>query len=242
MYVYIYACMDDLCTIRGVVVKRSGSKRITRIHIHTHKQAAEAKQHPQQFLHAYLHCRASLANTPVALLAKDIHLLPHWAGSRSPEADPELTGAVVGLTFDASLDALARLYLAAVQALALGTKQIVDALEKGGHGPISHIFVSGGLGVKNKLLLQAHADATGRALVLPGGSDEAVLLGAAVVAAVAAGLYPTVDAGMVGMTKAGAVVVPDGSEEVRRLYRAKEGAYHALREVQVAARRAMAEV
>lgn len=162
--------------------------------------------------------------------------MPHWAGSRSPDADPELTGAVVGLTFDTSLDALARLYLAAVQALALGTKHILDALEKGGHGPITHLFVSGGLGVKNRLLLQAHADATGRALVLPGGSDEAVLLGAAVGAAVAAGAYPSVDAGMAGMTTAGAVVAPDGDPAVRALYADKEAVYHELRELQLKAR------
>ncbi len=172
----------------------------------------------------------------MALLAPDLHVLPHWAGSRSPEADPELTGAIVGLTFDASLDALARLYLAAVQALALGTKGIVDALERGGHGPITRLFVSGGLGVKNRLLLQAHADATGRALVLPGGSDEAVLLGAAVVAAVAAGVFGDMDAGMAGMTRAGAVVAPDGDAAVRALYAAKAEVYRELGELQLRAR------
>jgi ribulose kinase len=175
----------------------------------------------------------------VALLAKDLHVLPHWAGSRSPDADPALTGAVVGLTFDTSLDALARMYLAALQSLALGTKHIVDALEGGGHGPISHLFISGGLGVKNRLLLQAHADATGRALVLPGGGDEAVLLGAAVVAAVAAGAYRSVEAGMAGMTRAGVVVQPNGDPRVRALYGAKEAAYHELRELQLRTRRVM---
>lgn len=205
------------------------------------KQAAAHGEHPQQHLHSRLQRLAAASHTPLPLLAHGIHLLPHWAGARSPEADPELTGAIVGLTFDTSLDALARLYLAAVQALALGTKHIVDALEKGGHGPITHLLVSGGLGVKNRLLLQAHADATGRALVLPGGSDEAVLLGAAVVAAVAAGLYPSVDEGMREMTRAGEVVAPDADPAVRRLYAGKERVYHALRGVQVAARGAVLE-
>lgn len=179
---------------------------------------------------------AAASHSSIAFLARDIHVLPHWAGSRSPEADPELTGAIVGLTFDASLDALARLYLATVQALALGTKRIVDALEAGGHGPILLLFVSGGLGVKNRALLQAHADATGRVLVLPGGSDEAVLLGAAVVAAVAAGAYSSVDAGMAGMTEAGEMMVPDPDLAVRALYREKEVVYGELVELQRRAR------
>lgn len=53
---------------------------------------------------------------------------------------------VVGLGLDTSIESLALQYLATVQALAYGTKHIIDALEQAGHPPISAIYVSGARG------------------------------------------------------------------------------------------------
>ena len=62
-------------------------------------------------------------------------------------------------------------------------------MEENGHPAIETIWVTGGL-IKNKLYLQAHADATSCTLVLP-QEQEAVLLGAAVLGARAGGTYRT---------------------------------------------------
>src|SRR5204862_5547473 len=81
----------------------------------------------------------------------------------------------------------------------------IDALNKAGY-QIDRMYVTGG-GTKNALWLQEHADATGCTIVLP-REPEAVLLGSAVLAATAAGLYPDIYAAMQGMSGAGAVIKP----------------------------------
>ena len=60
-------------------------------------------------------------------LAPRLHVLPDFHGNRSPRADATARGSVVGLTLDGSADAAVRLYAAAVQALAYGTRHICDA-------------------------------------------------------------------------------------------------------------------
>ena len=99
-----------------------------------------------------------------------------------------MRGGISGLPLSANLDDLALLYLATLQALAYQTKHIIDTMTENGHAPIETIWVTGGL-IKNRLYLQAHADATGCTLVLP-KEQEAVLLGSAVLGARAAGAFP----------------------------------------------------
>ena len=72
---------------------------------------------------------------------------------------------------------------------------------------IDTLFVTGG-GAKNPVWLQEHADATGLTLVLP-REPEAVLLGSAILAAAAAGFYPTIPAAMQAMSAAGQIVRPN---------------------------------
>ncbi len=94
---------------------------------------------------------------------------------------------VSGLSLADSLDALARLYLATIQAVAHGTRHIVDVLRAGGYR-IDTILACGG-GTRNEVFLREHADATGCRIVLP-AEPEAVLLGSAILGAVAAGTAP----------------------------------------------------
>lgn len=60
-----------------------------------------------------------------SLLTKDIHILPYFHGNRSPRADPTLRGMICGLTLT---DSLPVLYLAALQAVAYGTKHIIQEM------------------------------------------------------------------------------------------------------------------
>ena len=94
---------------------------------------------------------------------------------------------ISGLKLSDSLDSLALLYLATVQAVAHGTRHIVDALRAHGYR-IDTILACGG-GTKNDVFLREHADATGCAIVLP-AEPEAVLLGSAILGAVASGDRP----------------------------------------------------
>ena len=174
----------------------------------------------------------------VALLAADVHVTPDFAGNRSPRADPRMRGGVVGLALGAGLDELARLYLAAAQALAYQTRQIVDALEAAGHAPVRELYACGGL-AKNALYVQAHADALRAPVYLP-AEDEAVLLGAAILGAAAGGAHASVGDAMAAMTAVGGAVYPNDDAEVAAYHERKYAVFVRMADDQ-AAYRAMME-
>lgn len=118
---------------------------------------------------------AAAAGCTVPELTRQLHILDYFHGNRSPLADPDLRGMVVGLTLGMPLaDELALLYLAGIQALALGTRHIIESMTAAGHS-LASIHMCGGL-AHNRTYVQAHADATGLPVVLP-REDEAVGVG-----------------------------------------------------------------
>jgi FGGY-family pentulose kinase len=142
-------------------------------------------------------------------LTAELHVMPDFHGNRSPRADATLRGMVSGLKLSSSVESLALLYLSTIQAIAHGTKHILTALEGAGYR-IETVLACGG-DTKNPLFLREHADITGLRFVLP-REPEAVLLGAALLGAVASGRYPSVIAGMEAMSGAGTVVSPRGGD------------------------------
>jgi FGGY-family pentulose kinase len=176
--------------------------------------------------------------THPAALTHDLHLQPDFHGNRSPRADPTLKGSVAGLTLSATADDLARQYLAAIQAVAYGTRHIVEEMNRQGYA-IDTLFVCGG-GTKNPVFLREHADITGCRLVLP-KEPEAVLLGAAVLGAVASGRHATVLEAMRAMNAVGRLIAP-ARGPVRRYHDAKYRVYHRLHDDFLAYRRLMAQV
>lgn len=138
-------------------------------------------------------------------ITHELHVLPDFHGNRSPRADPTLRGAVSGLTLSATVDDLARLYLATIQAVAYGTRHILEELAKKGC-VIDTILACGG-GTKNPVFLREHADITDCRILLP-KEPEAVLLGSAVLGGVAAGRFKTVLAAMEAMNASERVIAP----------------------------------
>jgi FGGY-family pentulose kinase len=134
---------------------------------------------------------------------QDLHVLPDHHGNRSPRADPDSRGVIAGLTLEHGQDALARRYFATVQALAYGTREIIEALNEAGHR-IEHVVMCGG-GAKNPLSLREHADATGCDLHLA-TENEAVALGAAILAATASGAFADIQSAAAAMARPGAIV------------------------------------
>ncbi|XP_030851970.1 FGGY carbohydrate kinase domain-containing protein isoform X1 [Strongylocentrotus purpuratus] len=145
-----------------------------------------------------------------AMLTRDLHVCPYFYGNRSPLADPTLKGMICGLRLSSSLDDLALLYLATLQALAHGTHLIVQQMVKSGYD-ISTLFACGGL-CKSDLFLQTHADVTGLPIVLPKES-ESVLVGAAILGAKASGRFD-LESAMSRMCGVGKVVWPDEQQRV----------------------------
>ena len=159
-----------------------------------------------------------------AELTRELHIQPDFHGNRSPRADPTLKGAILGLTLSATADDLARQYLAAIQAVAYGTRHIIEAMNRKGYA-IDTLLACGG-GTKNPVFLREHADITGCRIVLP-KEPEAVLLGSAILGAVAAGAFPTVLAAMSAMNAAGEVIAPTPGRVVR-YHDAKYRVFHRL--------------
>jgi FGGY-family pentulose kinase len=155
----------------------------------------------------YSELNAFIANKDVGPeWTRDVHILPYFHGNRSPNADPNARGIIDGLSLDMSYETLALMYHATIHAVAYGTRHIIDAMEAEGYR-IEQINACGG-GTKNALWIQEHADATQRPVRLP-REPEAVLLGSAILGAVAAGIYPSIPEAMKAMCHAGEVVEPN---------------------------------
>ncbi len=141
--------------------------------ISNHGAAAEAREMAKaqgisiyEFLNARLSALAESAD--VASLTHELHVCPYFHGNRSPRANPSLVGMISGLHLSAGIDDLARLYLATIQAIAYGTRHIIEAMNSAGYR-IDTLLCCGG-GTKNPVFLQQHADATGCRIVLPAGT------------------------------------------------------------------------
>jgi FGGY-family pentulose kinase len=192
--------------------------------------AEQARQSGQHVFAALADRLDKLADgAPPALLTAGLHVMPDFHGNRSPRADATLRGMVSGLALSATVDDLALLYLAAVQAVAYGTRHIIAAMNETGFA-IDTILACGG-GTKDRVFLREHADATGCRVVLPRES-EAVLLGAAMLGAVAAGVHADIPQAMAAMSAAGAVIEPAGGA-VHAYHNAKYAVFHRMHQDQL---------
>lgn len=122
--------------------------------------------------------------------------LDWWNGNRSTLVDTELSGVLLGATLATRAPDI---YRALIEATAFGTREIIEAFEARGVA-VTELVAAGGLPEKNALLRQIYADVTGRTLKLA-GSAQSPALGSAIHAAVAAGVYPDVNAAAAKMGK-----------------------------------------
>jgi FGGY-family pentulose kinase len=180
---------------------------------------------------------AELASASAApgTLTRDLHVLPDHHGNRSPRADPSLRGMISGLKLSASVDALALEYLATIQAIAHGTRHIIDTMNAHGYR-IDTVIATGG-DSKNPVFLREHADATGARILLP-REPEAVLLGSAILAACAAGQFPSVVQAMTRMSAVSSVIEPNPA--ARAFHDKKQRVFLRMHDDQLAYRREMA--
>jgi FGGY-family pentulose kinase len=169
------------------------------------------------------------AGSAPARLTAGLHVMPDFHGNRSPRADATLRGMISGLPLSATADDLALLYLATVQAVAYGTRHIIATMNENG-AAVDTILACGG-GTKDRVFLREHADATGCRIVLP-REPEAVLLGSAMLGAVAAGVHVDIETAMAAMSAAGAVIEPSGGSE-RAFHDAKYAVFQRMHQDQL---------
>jgi L-ribulokinase len=108
-------------------------------------------------------------------------------GRRTPDANQALTGALTGLSLGSDAP---RIFRALVESTAFGAKKIVDRFIDEGV-PIKGVIALGGVAKKSPFVMQIVADVLNMKIRVA-RSEQACALGAAMFAAVAAGIYPDV--------------------------------------------------
>ncbi|MDQ2083639.1 FGGY-family carbohydrate kinase [Xanthobacteraceae bacterium Astr-EGSB] len=176
-----------------------------------HPAAAEAETAAKakgQSLLGYLEQQAvDMAGSleKAAFLARDLHVVPEFLGNRAPHADPSATGVIDGLKLETNLASLVRLHVAGLCGLSYGTRQIVEAQRAKGVA-LDTVVVSGGA-AQSPLLCRILADAAGLDVAFP-ETREPVLLGGAIVGAVAAGAYDSIGTASQAMCRIRATIRP----------------------------------
>ena len=162
-------------------------------------------------------------------------MLPEFLGNRSPFADPDARAIIAGLDLDRSIESLESLYVAGLCGLGYGLADVVDAMRA--QAIKCGLMVISGGGSRSPLLRQIMADTTGLAIALP-ATAEPVLLGAAMLGAVAAGAFDSIDRAMQAMSRIAQVTEPAGTA-ISEFHRAKRRVYALMQELDRASRAAM---
>jgi xylulokinase len=129
---------------------------------------------------------AEAAGVPAG--SEGLLFLPYLTGERTPHPDPLARGAWVGLTIRHSRPHLTR---AVLEGVAFGLKDSFTLIQDAGLGSIQQVRVSGG-GARSALWRQIMADVLGVELVTV-NTTEGAAYGTALLAAVGAGFYDTVE-------------------------------------------------
>jgi xylulokinase len=129
--------------------------------------------------------------------------LPYLTGERSPHPDPRARGAFVGLTVGHDRRHLTR---AVLEGVAFGLRDGLDLMIEAGVPAPDQIRASGG-GTASPLWRQILADVLDTEIATV-ETTEGAAYGAALLAAVGAGWYPTVDEVAGALTRATPVATP----------------------------------
>ncbi|GAB3839929.1 ribulokinase [Hymenobacter jeollabukensis] len=115
-------------------------------------------------------------------------------GRRTPDANQALKGALMNLSMGTDAP---HIFRALVESICYGSRRIVERFEEQGV-PIKQVIGLGGVAKKSAFMMQTLADVLNRPIRVA-ESDQAPALGAAMYAAVAAGIHPDVPAAQKAM-------------------------------------------
>ena len=160
--------------------------------------------------------------------AGGVIFIPRLLGSGPPDRDPRATGAFTRIRPHSTLADFAR---AVFEGLSFELKMAVDAIDAGSEQPIKNIIAIGG-GVRNELWLTIKADVLQMPIEVP-QVDEAVALGAALLAGIGAGLYKDASHAVAKARPSGRMVFPDES---------LSGVYHDAFQTYLAVSKALLQV
>lgn len=150
--------------------------------------------------------------------------IPYFASSAAPNWDPFARGTFIGLTLGHQRPTLAR---AIMEGVTFETREIVEQMAANGV-EIDTIIISGGAS-KSAVWNQIQADIYGKPVLIP-AIEEATSLGAAILAALGAGLYDSVEAAVGQMVQIAGSYEPDMAihDRYNRYFTVYKDAYRAL--------------
>ncbi|KAI9802921.1 MAG: hypothetical protein M1825_002152 [Sarcosagium campestre] len=211
---------------------QSATGELLRHVLHTHAAYAETKAladkadtNVYDYLNEHLENMASKAGAPsISYLARHFFFYGDFFGNRSPVADPTMSGSVIGLSHDKSINGLSLYYYGAMEFIALQTRQIIEKMNESGHD-IGSIWMSGSQ-CKNAILMQLMASICRVPVIIPTYVDAAVAHGAAMLGAKAAtadkdGKTDDLWKIMGRMSKPGTAVLPVKDEQELKLLEVK---------------------
>ncbi len=153
---------------------------------------------------------------------------PYLMGERTPHLDPDVRGALVGLT---ASHTRAHVIRAVLEGVAFSLKDTFRLLEAMGI-PIERVRLGGG-GARSVLWRRIQSEVYGREVETV-AAEEGAAYGAAILAGVGAGLWPSVDAACQSVVRVSETVTPDPNnvalmsaqyERYRRIYPALKSIY-----------------
>lgn len=165
-------------------------------------------------------------------------IVPDIMGNRAPFADPNATGLISGVTTANDENDLVATYIAAVLGVGYGLRQIMDAQATHGVRPEA-IVVSGGAAASPSIQ-QWLADSCATKVVAT-RCPEPVLLGAAMLGAVASHAYQSLTDAMTNMSSVERELDPVGPP-LARFHDARFAAFEALQRVDQSLRLRMSQI
>lgn len=122
--------------------------------------------------------------------------LDWFNGNRSILVDDDLSGMILGVTLNTTPE---QIYRCLIEGAAFGCRRIIDNFTE--HGvDIDSICACGGIARKDEMMMQIYADVTGRKIKIA-GTLQAPALSSAIYAAIAAGIFKTVEEGSARIAK-----------------------------------------
>lgn len=160
--------------------------------------------------------------------ADDLYFLPYLAGERTPHMDPNARGAWIGLTLSHDRRHMVR---AILEGVAFSLRDSLVRIQAQGVDP-EQIMLSGG-GARSPVWRRIITAVLDKPVVIS-QEQQGPAYGAAILAAVGAGLYPNIDAAvntMLGGPEFVEVPIPELTTEYRDRYATFAKLYPALRSV-----------
>jgi xylulokinase len=152
--------------------------------------------------------------------------LPYLTGERTPHPDPLARGAFIGLTVRHTRDHMTR---AVMEGVAFGLLDSFELMKNVGLPGIDQVRISGG-GAKSVMWRQILADVFGVELVTV-NTTEGAAYGAALLAAVGAGVYPDVESACESTIHITGKTSPGGDQDAyREIYPLYRDLYPSLRQ------------